>query len=125
MPVSSFSALNSWGAYMMAAMALLLMLSPTLAAATKGSREGADLRNLDGVHEVLSVLQPGVTLRFSFGGWPGSDPLSMSGDTISCSYGDGTIGLTTPRALPNMTLYPTVQYVAYLSGGEVKVVQTG
>jgi hypothetical protein len=124
-PASSVSALNSWGTYMVAAVALLLMLSPALAGATRDSREGADLRNLDGVREVLSTLQPGVSLLFSFGAWPGSDPLSISGYTLSCSYGGGTIELTSARLLPDITLYPGVQYLAYLGAGEVTVVQAG
>ncbi|MDG6985188.1 MAG: hypothetical protein JRM73_00380 [Nitrososphaerota archaeon] len=125
MPASSVSALDSWGVYLVAAAALVLMLSPSLAATAKASREGADLRYLEGVRAVLASLRPGVGVEFSFGGWPPSDPITMDGNALTCSYGGGALELNSSRALPGMTLYPGVLYLAQLSSGAVEVTRVG
>ena len=119
------SAIDSWGVYIVAAAALLLMLSPLLVATARDSREGADARYLDGVRVVLASLQPGEGVRFSFGGWPSSDPIRLDGHALTCSYGYGNLELTVSRALPDLTLYPGVLYFAYLDGGAVGVYRVG
>ena len=124
MPATSISALNSWGIYMVAAFVLLLVLSPQLPSVSSDSGEGVDMRNLGGVSQVLSELRPGVSVRFAFGA-PGSGPILIGGHQLTCSYGAGAIRDQTATNLPNETLYPSVSYLAYLSGGEVEVVQAG
>jgi hypothetical protein len=116
--------LNSWGVYMTAALALLLFLSPALSASARDSREGVDLRNVDGVRAVLSSLQPGVSVRFSFGASASSDPIAVQGHEISSFYGSGYVRASCVCQLPDETLRPAVPYLAYLSGGVV-VLQGG
>lgn len=110
---------------MLSAVALLLFLSPALASASRDAREGADLRNVDGVRAVLSALQPGVTVRFSFGDSAPGDPISTHGHELSSYYGSGSLVASTPAELSNETLRPAVPYMAYISQGVVVVVQAG
>lgn len=125
MPASSVSALNSWGVYLVASAALILVLSPQLTGAARGSREGADWRYADGVKNVLDALRPGISVGLSYGASSSGDPLHLEGHRISCAYGSGTISLPTRWALPNATLSPSVNYLVWLSGGEVQVAQVG
>ncbi|MDG7011312.1 MAG: hypothetical protein JRN57_04245 [Nitrososphaerota archaeon] len=125
MPASSIAALNSWGLYIVAAFALLLVLSPALSAVSSDSREGADLRSLDGVSAVLSALRPGVSARFSFGTSPAGDPILIGEHSLVCSYGSGLVETHTVAELPDETIYPTVAYLAYVSGDRVAVVPAG
>ena len=121
MPAGSIGALNSWGVYLLASAALLLVLSPPLASAFQYSREGSDLRSVDGVRAVLSSLQEGVSVQFSFGEstWP--DPVAIGGHTVACSYGGGEVSAHTPVLLSNATLRPDVVYTASMIGGEIEV----
>lgn len=109
---------------MVAALALLLLLSPALSTTLKDTREGVDLRNVDGVRAVLSSLQPGVSAAFSFGASASSDPITIRGDDISSSYGSGVVQALCRCALPDETLFPLVTYNAHIAGGSV-VVQAG
>lgn len=106
------------------ALALLLLLSTPLVSASRDSREGVDLRNLEGVRQVFSYLRPGVSARFAFGA-PGSDPIRIGGHELACSYGSGLIMERTAATLSNGTLYPGFSYVAYLRGTVVEVVRVG
>lgn len=117
--------LNAWGVYMVAALALLLVLSPALTSATRDAREGADLRYLEGVRAVLDSLRPGVTASFSFGASPAGDPVLAGGHTLASSYGSGVVEVRSEASLPNMTLRPATLYVAGVSGGRIVVVQGG
>lgn len=121
MPASSVSALTSWGVYLAASLALLALLSPALASAVHVSREGADLREVEGVRAVLSSLAPGMTVTFSFGSVPGADPVTLAGRSITCSYGPGRVSAASRWTLPTITLLPGVRYSARLGGGTVKV----
>ena len=121
MPASSIGALNSWGTYLVASLALLLLISPALAAASRGSREGVDLRNTEGVGAVLSSLTPGVSVRFSFGSSASADPIVTQGHELLCSYGDGQVEIRTATLLANATLRPTTLYLAYVSNGAVVI----
>lgn len=115
--------MNAWGAYMISAVALLLILSPALASTSLAAREGADIRNVAGVGAILSSVRPGVTALFSFGESAYGDPISANGHTLSCSYGSGTVQLLTTADVSGVTLSPAVQYRAYVDGGVVVVVR--
>jgi len=117
--------MNSWGVYIVASLALVLVLAPLLTGTVRGSREGADWREADGVRAVLDGLRPGVSLNFSFGDALTSDKIQLHGKVISCNYGEGTISLSSKWSLPDFTLLPTVRYVAFLSGTQVRVSQAG
>jgi hypothetical protein len=121
MPVSSLSSLNSWGTYIIAGLALMLVLAPTVESAAYDSREGVDYRNADGVRAVIDSLRPGVSVSFTFGSSSSNDPLRVVGDTIVVSYGRGTVSLQTTWTLPNETLFATVAYVASIDGGVAEV----
>ncbi len=124
MPASSIGALNSWGLYLIASAALLLVLSPLLFGTAGAAREGADWRNADGVRAVLDNLRPGTAVRFSYG-MSGTDAIHLRGGLISCDYGGGTVSLRSRWALPDVTLLPAVEYTARVNGGRVEVTQTG
>lgn len=104
---------------MLAALALLLFFSPALVSASRDSREGVDLRNIDGVRAVLSSLRPGVVARFSFG-TSANDPITVRGHEITCSYGAGSVEVYSSAAA-DATLLPSVTYLAYISGGAVVI----
>jgi hypothetical protein len=122
MPASSIGSIDSWGVYLAAAGALLLVLSPSLTSAATDSREGVDYRTLDGVRAILNALGPGEVTRFSFGSDPAGDPIRLLGEQLSCSYGRGTIIMSSALQLPTITLYPLVSYLAYINGSHVTVV---
>lgn len=117
------SSLNSWGAYILAAAALVALLAPALGSTAAASREGADWRTVDGVRQALSSLGPGMTVTFVVG--PGADSLMLTGRAITCSYGGGTVSAASPWPLPNMTLSPGVAYSVSLSGGSLRVRAVG
>ena len=121
MPSTTIAAEGSWGAYLAAAAALLLVITPAISAAARASRAGADWRYADGVRAVLDSLSPGVTVRFSYGSAPSADEILLAGDTVSIYDGVGFIAFETSHPVPTMFLRPTVSYSAELVGGEVEV----
>lgn len=123
MPASSLGASNSWGVYLLASAALLLLLTPQLAAVAKDSRESADWRNLDGVRAAVDSLRPGIALVFSYGLVKVSDPLRLMGHLVTCYDGNETLSATVRWMLPNATLLPSVRYGLSLAQGGVVVVQ--
>lgn len=125
MPASSFSALNSWGFYIIAAAALLLVLSPPLLGTAQDARAASDWRSADGVRAILDSLRPGVRVHFSYGGSRGWDNLTLGDRKVSVSYGGGTISLPTRWELTSETLVPAKGYVAFLQGGVAEVVPAG
>ncbi|MDE1852709.1 MAG: hypothetical protein KGI38_03055 [Thaumarchaeota archaeon] len=125
MPASSTGALNSWGLYLIAAAALLLVLVPVLTSTAMSSREGADWRNVDGLRAVIDSLRPGVTVEYHYGASASGDPIHLGGRSVSCSYGGGTVSLRTRWPLPDVTISPTAAYDLRLVGGTAEVVQIG
>jgi hypothetical protein len=125
MPSSSVSSLNSWGVYLLSAVALLLLLSPELTGAVGDSRESADWRNLDGVRAVVDSLHPGLVVNLTYGGGSTSDLVELRGAWLSCSYGNGTLAFPSRWPLPNVTLTAGAMYLVRLSAGRVQVAQTG
>jgi len=125
MPASSVSSLTSWGLYLLASVALLIVAAPMVAGASQAARFGADTRNLDGVRTVFDSLRPGMKVTFAFGGEPGSDSLRIEGHLITCASASGKLVVVSKWELPNMILQPTVDYSVQLEGGSVKVVGLG
>jgi hypothetical protein len=123
MPASSFSGLNSWGVYLFASLALVLLFTPQLTGIVKDTRVSADWRNLDGVRAAIDSLRPGVALHFSFGVAGVSDSVQLRGQQVSCFDGNGTISMPVVWALPNVTLVPALHYRFSLAQGWVRVVQ--
>jgi hypothetical protein len=105
----------------MAALAIILVLSPALTSAVKDSREGADWRTLDGVRSVIDSLHPGFTAFLTFGVSGSSDSIQMDGHQISISYGSGSILQGSSWALANATLLPGTSYRVWLANGMVQV----
>ena len=125
MPASSISSLNSWGIYLVAAAALLLGLSPVLAATVADSREGVDYRNTDAVKAVLDALQPGVRAQLSLDPEVYADQIRLGGKAVVCDYPGGTISFSTRWDLSNATLSPSARYEVWLQGGVVQVERDG
>ena len=123
MPASSMGELNSWGLYLLASAALVLLLSPQLFQVVAISRASADWRNLDGARAAIDSLRPGIVVPFSFGASKVSDPLRLQGDEISCADGNGSISMRVGWALPNYTLYPATGYLLSLAQGSLVVAQ--
>lgn len=73
----------------------------------------------------IDGLRPGVTLSLSFGASSAGDPILLSGHTISCSYGRGSISAPSRWLLPSIELFPTVRYSLGLDGSVVKVTSVG
>jgi hypothetical protein len=105
----------------MAALAMILVLSPALTSAAKDSREGADWRILDGVRSVLDSLRPGFMAFLTFGVSGSSDSIHIGGHQISISYGSGSILLGSKWILANATLLPGVAYRVWLANGMAQV----
>ena len=121
MPASSIGSLNSWGLYIFAAAALVLILAPQLSSVTTYSRVGADWREVDGIRAVVDSLSPGVTLQLSYGVAGLSDAVNLSGHLVTCSYGNGSIMARVVWPLPAMTLAPSVHYSLSIVRGAVRV----
>ena len=121
MPASSVSSLNSWGVYIFASAALVLLFVPQLSQAALASRASADWRNLDGASWAIDSLRPGVVLSFSYGVSNVSDPLRLRGHQVSCSDGNQGMSAAVRWALPNYTLIPSVSYRLSLSQGRLVV----
>ena len=122
MPASSISGMNSWGLYVFASVALVLLFTPQLLGVAKASRESADWRTEDGVRAAVDSLRPGATVLLAFGDKGATDPVRLSGHQISCSAGDRVISMRVTWALPDATLMPSARYRLSLSHG-VLVVQ--
>jgi hypothetical protein len=122
MPATSISSLTSWGLYLLASTALLVIAAPMVAGSAQAARIGADSRNLDGVKTVLDNLSPGMTATFVFVGSPGSDPIRIEGHSISCTSASGKMTVLSKWELPNMDLQQSVVYSVQLEGNSVRVV---
>jgi len=125
MPVSSVSAQNSWGVYLLASFSLLAIMSSQMSGVAQTSREGADLRCADGVQSIVDSLHPGITVELSIDAWPGADPVHLEGRTISVDYGQGSIALPVVWPLSNSTISPSLSYLVWLAGGVVQVKPLG
>lgn len=125
MPASSVSGMNSWGLYLISAVALVLMLTPQLTALAADSRESSDWRYMDGIREVLNSIQPGVSLNLSLVSPMAQDEIRLSGHRLSCDYGSGTLTMVTDLPLSDAILSPNSRYVLWLSGGTIMVKQIG
>ena len=123
MPATSVTGLNSWGLYIFASVALVLLLAPQLEGVAGDAREGADWRNVDGVRAVIDSLRPGLTLLFAYGQSGAPDAVRLGGHLVSCSDGNRTISMAVSWALPNITLSPSSQYRLSLASGMVTVSQ--
>jgi hypothetical protein len=123
MPASSIASLNSWGLYIFASVALVLLFIPQLGGVAKDARESADWRNVDGVRAVIDSLRPGITTLFAYGPSDAPDDVRIGGHLVSCSDGNGTISMLATWVLPNVTLFPSVQYRLSLVLGIVTVKQ--
>jgi hypothetical protein len=125
MPASSLGALNSWGVYLIASVALVGALTPQLMGVVGDSKEGADWRNADGIHVALDALRPGIVLTLSYGTWSTDDIVHLGGRDVSITYGNGMITFPTVWNLPNVTLTPSMSYCVWLAGTDVQVTQAG
>ena len=123
MPASSISGLNSWGLYIFASVALVLLFAPQLVGVARVARESADWRNVDGVRAVIDSLSPGVTVLMAYGSPDTLDDIRLGGHLVSCSDGNGTISMPVDWELPNVTLLPSAQYRLVLVLGVVTVSQ--
>jgi hypothetical protein len=123
LPASSISSLNSWGLYIFASVALVLLFTPQLEGVAKDARESADWRNVDGVRAVIDSLRPGITTLFSYGPSNAPDDVRIAGHLVSCPDGNGSISMPVKWVLPNVTLFPSVQYRLTLVFGTVTVNQ--
>lgn len=116
--------MNSWGLYIFASVALVLLLTPQLGGVARDARESADWRNVDGVRAIIDSLAPGVTVLFAYGSSASPDRIRLEGHLVSCRDGDGTISMPVAWALPNVTLSPSVRYRLALVGGAVVVTKS-
>lgn len=119
------SALNSWGVYVIASAALVLVMSPILVGTANDSREGVDWRNVDAIRSAIDELRPGVALGLFFGSSSAGDVVRLAGHQVSCYYGTGTVSLSSRWTLPDVTLSPSVHYTVWLNGENVRVAQVG
>jgi hypothetical protein len=125
LPASSVSGMNSWGLYLISAVALVLMLTPQLTALASDSRESSDWRYMDGIREVVNSIQPGVSLNLSLVSPMAPDEIRLSGHHLSCDYGRGTLNMVTDWSLSDAIISPNSRYVLWLSGGTVMVTRIG
>ena len=124
MPASSVSGLNSWGLYVFASVALVLLFAPQLRGVASDARESADWRNVDGVRAVIDSLRPGMSVLFTYGPSFAPDDVRLEGHLVSCPDGNGTISMPVVWALPNITLSPSARYHLALVLGVVRVTQS-
>jgi hypothetical protein len=117
--------LNSWGVYLVAAVVLVLVLSPQLSALAASSRESADWRYLDGVREAVDSLRPGVSVAIALNSPLSPDPIRLGGRMVACSYGGVSLALATRWSLPSVTLIPSSVYLLSLQGDMVTVKRVG
>ena len=120
MPASSVSAMNSWGVYLVAAAALVLLLVPALQQVSADARVASDWRVVDGVSRVINNLRPGmrVVLRLPSNS---TDAVLLHAFDISCNDGRGTIRMTSRWLLPDFAFVPGVLYTLTLDDASVEV----
>ncbi len=123
MPASSISSLNSWGLYIFASVALVLLFAPQLGGVAKDARESADWRNVDGVRAVIDSMRPGIAVLLTYGTSATPDSIRLGGHLVSCEDGNGTISMPVTWALPNVTLSPSVNYRLALAYGTLMVTE--
>jgi hypothetical protein len=121
MPASSLGGLNGWGVYLLAALVLVLILTPQLTGVARDSRASADWRILDGIRATVDSLRPGVRVVLSYGIAQLSDPVLLRGHEMTCFDGNGAISMRVAWALPNATLLPGTVYAFSLLSGSVSM----
>jgi hypothetical protein len=117
--------MNSWGIYVVSAVALVLVLTPQLSGLVRYARESADLRYMDGVQAAVDALQPGVIVRIGPAPSFAPDPIIFGGRSLSSNCGSSTLVVSTDYPLSNATLSPASDYVLSLLNGVVVVTQVG
>lgn len=125
MPATSLSSQLSWGSYLLAAGALVLVVSPTLAGTSAYSRSAADLRTLEGVTSVLNGLSPGVSVELWYSPTTSQGMISLSGHQVSYLDGNRSLSNLCRWSLPSMTLSPFRVYIARLQGERVELSPLG
>jgi hypothetical protein len=120
MPASSVGAMNSWGVYLIASAALILILAPSLQKISSDARIASDWRSIDGVSRIIDSLKPGMTVHLKLGS-ESNDAIILRGNEISCHDGTGTILRNSRWPLPAFTLLPGAEYVITLGSTKVEV----
>jgi hypothetical protein len=117
--------MDSWGLYLLAAVALVLVLTPQLTGLARYARESADLRYLEGVRAAVDGLRPGIVLSLGSTAPFAPDSIRFEGRQLSSDCGATTLVLYADWPLANATLTPASSYLLQLRGGVVMVTQVG
>ena len=120
MPASTVSAMNSWGVYLIASAALVLILAPSLQKISSDTRVASDWREIDSVRRIIDSLRPGMTVHLRLGS-DAKDTISLHGYEILCDDGAGMLLRNSRWLLPDYSLLPGVGYVLSLGTTRVEV----
>ena len=120
MPASSVSAMNSWGIYLVASAALILILAPSLQKISSDARIASDWREIDGASRIINSLSPGMTVHLKLGS-DTKDAIRLHGYEISCDDGTGKLLRNSRWPLPDYALLSGVGYMISLGANGVEV----
>jgi hypothetical protein len=112
--------MNSWGVYLIASAALILILAPALQKITSDARIASDWREIDGVSRIIDSLRPGMTVHLKLGS-DTKDAIRLHGNEISCYDGTGVLVRNSRWLLPDYTFLPGIGYIISLGTTQVEV----
>jgi hypothetical protein len=121
MPASSLSSSISWAAYLVAALALVASMAPTLQAVSTYSQEAALGTIVHGLASFVNGLQPGMTSSLVLQVPSGSASVLLRGDAVVGSLGGFRVAQPTRWDLPNMSMAFGVIYSFRIAGGRVVI----
>ena len=124
MPAVVVSSQLSQSIYFISIIGLSVLLARPVYLVYSGSQERSAQVVASGLEAVIDSMSPGTTVVTSLESYPGVQlSVSLSGTTVSASFGDATAAAQVRWDLPHATLSPGATYSLTLNGGDVVVAQ--
>ncbi len=124
MPAVVVSSQLSQSIYFISIIGLSVLLARPVYLVYSGSQERSAQVVASGLGAVIDSMSPGTTVVTSLESYPGVQlSVSLSGTTVSASFGDATAAAQVRWDLPHATLSPGATYSLTLNGGDVVVAQ--
>jgi hypothetical protein len=123
-PAVAVSSQLSQSIYFISIIGLSVLLARPVYLVYSGSQERSAQVVASGLGAVIDSMSPGTTVVTSLESYPGVQlSVSLSGTTVSASFGDATAAAHVRWDLPRATLSPGATYSLTLNGGDVVVAQ--
>jgi hypothetical protein len=123
-PAVAVSSQLSQSIYFISIIGLSVLLARPVYLVYSASQERSAQVVASGVEAVIDSMSPGTTVVTSLQSYPGVQlSVSLSGTTVSASFGKATATAQVRWELPRETLSPGATYSFTLNGGDVVVAQ--